>query len=61
MMSKPPRNLPNPKPRIGNEGASHPAIIVDAGETEDEDRDLVHGEGGTIDLPAKPGDLPKDD
>jgi hypothetical protein len=37
------------------------AIIEDAGETEDNGRDLVHGDGGTIDLPTKPGDLSKDD
>ncbi|QIO32676.1 hypothetical protein [Bradyrhizobium sp. 1(2017)] len=36
------------------------AIIEDAA-TGDGDRDLVHGEGGAIDLPAKPGDLSKDD
>ena len=35
--------------------------ISDADETEDRDRDLVHGEGGTIDLPTRPGDLSKDD
>jgi hypothetical protein len=37
------------------------AVIEDAGETEDRNRDLVHGDGGTIDLPTKPGDLSKDD
>ena len=36
------------------------AIIEDAA-TGDGDRDLVHGEGGAIDLPAKPGELSKDD
>ena len=37
------------------------AIVEDAGETGGEDRDLVHGEGGTIDLPRTPRDLSKDD
>lgn len=39
------------------------AIIEDAGETGDSDRDLVHGEGGTLGFPAEPepGDLSKDD
>ena len=54
------RKTPGPKPRIDKEPARQDAIIEDAG-TGDEDRDLVHGEGGAIDLPAKPGDLSKDD
>jgi hypothetical protein len=37
------------------------AIIEDAAETGDSGRDLVHGEGGTIELPTRPGDLSKDD
>jgi hypothetical protein len=34
-----------------------------AGETENgrDDRDLAVGEGGTIEVPAKPGDISKDD
>ncbi len=35
--------------------------IVGAPETGDEDRDLVHGEGGTFEVPTKPSDLSKDD
>ncbi|MEZ2146466.1 hypothetical protein AAE026_29890 [Bradyrhizobium sp. DN5] len=67
------RNLPGAKPRSDNRPHSdnkpridkardtQQAIIEDSGETEDGDRDLVHGDGGTIDLPTKPGDLSKDD
>ena len=49
------------KPRSDKERDLQAAIIEDAGQTEDSDRDLVHGDGGTIDLPTKPGDLSKDD
>ena len=55
------RELPGAKPRIDKERETQEAIIEDAGETGDRDRDLVHGDGGTIDIPAKPGDLSKDD
>ncbi|SCB43292.1 hypothetical protein GA0061098_1009265 [Bradyrhizobium shewense] len=54
------RELPGAKPRI-EEREPQEAIIEDAGETKESDRDLVHGDGGTIDVPAKPGDLSKDD
>lgn len=49
------------KPRSDKKRDLQAAIIEDAGQTEDRDRDLVHGDGGTIDLPTKPGDLSKDD
>lgn len=55
------RNFPGPTPRIGEECAAQDEVIEDAGKTEDKSRDLVHGDGGTIDLPTKPGDLSKDD
>lgn len=60
------RDLPGAKPgidkaRIDKAGETQEAAIADAGETEDDTRDLVHGEGGTIDVPARPGDLSKDD
>lgn len=55
------RNLPGPEPRIDKERNRQEAVIEDAGETEDNSRDLVHGDGGTIDVPTKPGDLSKDD
>lgn len=46
------------EPRSDKPRETQDAIIEDAGT---EDRDLVHGEGGAIDLPTKPGDLSKDD
>ncbi len=55
------RNLPGRTPRIDKERDTQEAIVEDAGETEDNNRDLVHGDGGTIDLPTRPGDLSKDD
>ena len=65
------RDLPGRKPRIDKGRESRESVSADAGETQDgetedgetEDlgRDLVHGDGGTIDLPTKPGDLAKDD
>jgi hypothetical protein len=55
------RNLPEPKPCIDKERDTQDAIVEDAGETQDGGRDLVHGGGGTIDLPTKPGGLSKDD
>lgn len=55
------RDLPEPKPRIDKDRDTQEAIIEDAGETEDNGRDLVHGDGGAIDLPTKPGELSKDD
>ncbi|MHC2626468.1 hypothetical protein ACVIW2_008500 [Bradyrhizobium huanghuaihaiense] len=55
------RNLPRSRPRIDKERATQEATIEDTGETEANDRDLAHGDGGTIDLPTKPGDLSKDD
>lgn len=61
MTPKTSRNLPGPKPRKDKERDSQEAVIEDAGEPEDNGRDLVHGDGGTIDLPTKPGDLSKDD
>lgn len=48
-------------PRIDKERDMQEAIIEESGETGDRDRDLVHGDGGTIELPTKPGDLSKDD
>lgn len=61
MTSKSSRKLSDSKPRTGNNGTSRQTVIKDASETKDEDRDLAHGEGGTIGLPTKPGDLSQDD
>ncbi|WP_407159298.1 hypothetical protein [Bradyrhizobium sp. STM 3557] len=35
--------------------------IEDAGKSDGRDRDLEHGEGGTLGLPRKPADLSHDD
>lgn len=58
---KPSRDLPAPKRSTDKERDTQEAIVEDAGETEDRGRDLVHGDGGTIDVPSKPGDVSKDD
>jgi hypothetical protein len=49
------------KPRSDEKRVVQEAIIEDAAETGDSGRDLVHGEGGTIELPTRPGDLSRDD
>ena len=55
------RDLAATGPRKDREHDGQKGIIEDADKAEDEDRDLVHGEGGTIDLPVNPGDMSKDD
>ena len=55
------RDLPGSKPRKDASREMRNAAVEDADKTDGGDRDLVHGEGGTIDLPEKPGDLSKDD
>ena len=54
------RDLPSSKPRKDEERDTKNAIIKDADKTDGKDRDLVHGDGGTIDLPVKPADMSKD-
>lgn len=49
------------KPRSDKERAPEQAVIAEPGESADGGHDLVRGEGGTIDLPTRPGDLSKDD
>ncbi|MCJ9700751.1 MULTISPECIES: hypothetical protein [unclassified Bradyrhizobium] len=49
------------EPRRDKKRDTQDPIIEDSGETRDSGRDLGHGEGGTINLPEKPGDLSKDD
>lgn len=56
---KPSRNNAGDTPNI-REGASQETIIEGSEELKDECRDLVRGEGGTIDLPTNPGDLSRD-
>ena len=55
------RDLPGPKPRIDKARETQEAVIAEAGETDNNSRDLVHGDGGTIDAPARPADLSTDD
>lgn len=55
------RNLARSKPSIDEERPTQQVIVEDADETADDDRDLAHGEGGSIGLPTQPGDLAKDD
>jgi hypothetical protein len=59
MTQKTLRNLPGPVPRKDSEHDTREAIIAD--QTDDGNRDLVHGDGGTLDMPTKPGDLSRDD
>jgi hypothetical protein len=54
------RDLPGTKPHKDEERDTQKAIIKDADITEGKDRDSVHGDGGTIDLPVKPHDMSKE-
>jgi hypothetical protein len=56
-----PRDIPPPKPRNDEDKQKPKAIVQDATECDGKDRDLVHGEGGTLDVPVKPADISKDD
>jgi hypothetical protein len=55
------RDLPGKQPPKDEERDTRQAIIEDADKNDGRDRDLVHGDGGTFDLPVKPGDMSKDD
>jgi hypothetical protein len=55
------RNLPGARPRSDKARERQGAIVEEPGESADGGRDLARGEGGTVDLPGKPGDLSKDD
>jgi hypothetical protein len=59
MTSHRPRN--EAKPHSDKEREMQEAIVEDSHETGDSGRDLARGEGGTIDLPTRPGDMSKDD
>ena len=52
--------MPPSEPRKDKEREMRKAIVQDAGETGDKDRDLVHGDGGTLGL-SDNEDLSKDD
>jgi hypothetical protein len=61
MAPKTSRDLPGPALRRNGERDTRREIVEDAAENEGKDRDLVHGDGGTLELPVKPGDISKDD
>ena len=52
--------MPASKPRKDEERETRQAIVEDADKTEGKDRDLVHGDGGTLGL-GRPEDLSHDD
>ena len=52
--------MPASKPKKDEERETRQAIIEDADKTEGKDRDLVHGDGGTLGL-GRPEDLSHDD
>jgi hypothetical protein len=52
--------MPPSKPRKDDERKTRQAIVEDADNTEGKDRDLVHGDGGTLGL-GKLEDLSHDD
>lgn len=51
---------PTAEPRKDEEGEMREAVVEDADQTQDRDRDLVHGDGGTLGL-GDNEDLNKDD
>jgi hypothetical protein len=53
-------NQPPAQPRKDTERDTRDAVVADANKTEVEDRDLVHGEGGTLGL-GEDEDLNRDD
>lgn len=61
MRPKTSRDLHETPSRKDKEREIEQARVADAPETGDEGRDLVHGEGGTLEIPTKPSDLSKDD
>ncbi len=56
--------LKKPKVPTRRNGRRHDlrdVIVEDADKNEGGDRDLAHGEGGTMEVPGKPDDLNRDD
>jgi hypothetical protein len=60
-----PANRPHQAPTIpvktDKQRDMQDSIVEDAAKNDGADRDLVHGEGGTLGLPTKPGDINHDD
>jgi hypothetical protein len=61
MPANTPHNAPTVPVKTDKERDMRDAIIEDAAESDGADRDLVHGEGGTLGMPTKPEDLNQDD
>lgn len=59
--SKSSRDVPASPPRNDKARDRQQAIVEDADKSDSRDRDLEHGEGGTLGLPSKPGDISQDD
>jgi hypothetical protein len=45
-------DLPGPEPRRDTERETQQAMVKDADKTDGSDRDLIHGDGETIELPT---------
>ena len=56
-----PRHTPSGPLKTDKEREMQNAVIEDADKSDGADRDLVHGDGGTLGLPTKPEDLNQDD
>jgi hypothetical protein len=54
------QKMPPAQPRKDEEREMRKTVVQDADKTEDKDRDLVHGDGGTLGL-GDDEDLNKDD
>jgi hypothetical protein len=61
MPPKSSRDLPKSPPRKDTAREMQQAIVEDADKTEATDRDLEHGDGGTLGLPTGSEDLNHDD
>ena len=61
MTPKNSQSLKETKSRTDQRPKMQEPLIENAGQTEGEDRDLVHGDGGAIDIPVTSADMSKDD
>jgi hypothetical protein len=61
MPAKAPRSTPVTPVKTDKERDMQNSIVEDAAKSDGADRDLVHGDGGTLGLPTKPEDLNHDD
>jgi hypothetical protein len=56
-----PHHAPTVPVKTDKERDMQDSIVEDAAKSDGTDRDLVHGDGGTLGLPTKPEDLNQDD